>query len=917
MAFYASAESASEYFEAAITKFNNKDYRASVILLKNALKQDAQHLPSRILLGKSLLQTGDVASAEKNLKLALDYGADESQVISLLGSTYLVQGKYEQLLKEIHSGGRADKVEMQILVLRAYANLHLGNLDQAENYFKRAQRLQPNHPGPLLGLATIAIRRDNIEMAEEFVAKAAKLEPNQAEMLYANGEIARLRGNMENAISLFNQSIELDPQQMQARLSRAALLTNRGDDQLAQQDIDYIRSKSPNNLQAVYLNAMLMVRTGKYKEAYSELQSISNSLSRLTTGFLNNHPPTILLMGTLDFLMNNLEKAKSRLKRYIKLQPSHLQPRLLLAETLIKLGDNVGALLTLKPMLDTHPDNVDLLFLTGTAYLFDKQYSKASEYLDRAASLKPDLARLRTRLAVSKLGEGDSDSALQDLESVLKMDGDHAKPGILLANIQLRKGLFDEALTTLKQLQHEMPGNPLVHNLAGLAHLSKNDRLAAHSDFSKAIEVAPNFQPGRLNLAAVEAAEKHYDLAKKHYDEVLRQSPADIRAMEGMAKIAEQQNQTREAISWLEKIRNTDSAKASTAVLTRLAELYLQSEEPELALEVARELGNLVPGDLVSLELKGRAQLVLGNLPKAARLFRVMHQSKPDSVATLQRIGALLMQAGDLENASKAIDDALNKEPGYLPAWGTRILIEQQLGNLDQALEHARQLRNDEPTLSLGYRLVGDILMQSGDFGGASEAYAGGLRVAPSNAMLILQFRAENARGNKQAAKKLLIDWLEKNPDDYMVHNVLAALYLHDGDFDKARDHYEKMLEIRPDHGPTYNNLAVLYARMKLPQALDMAQRAYQLDPKDPATNDTLGWILVQRGEYQKGLDFLREAYARTSQDAEVGYHLAVALHGLGRTEEAILQLKAALAPGREFSGYQAAQDMLGKLTSK
>ncbi|MCP4285416.1 MAG: hypothetical protein GY792_13325, partial [Gammaproteobacteria bacterium] len=70
----ANAISASEFFEAAIERFDNKEYRESAILLKNALKQDPQHLPSRILLGKSLIHTGDVAGAEKDLKIAQQYG---------------------------------------------------------------------------------------------------------------------------------------------------------------------------------------------------------------------------------------------------------------------------------------------------------------------------------------------------------------------------------------------------------------------------------------------------------------------------------------------------------------------------------------------------------------------------------------------------------------------------------------------------------------------------------------------------------------------------------------------------------------------------------------------------------------------------------------------------------------------------
>ena len=914
-AFHVAADSAPEYFEAAIDRFNNKEYRKSVILLKNALREDPQHLPSRILLGKSLIHTGDVAGAEKDLKIALEYGADESLVVTLLGSAYLIQGKYEQLLSEIRSGGRSTEVEMQILVLRAYAQVQLGDLSQAEQYLTRARRLMPDNPEPMLGLATVAIRQGDLEKAEQFISLAQQHQPDESEILFAQGEILRLRGDPERAIALFDRSIELVPEKIQARLSRAALLVNRGQEAAAQADIDYILIYSPNNLQARYLNALLMARAGKHQQAYDELQLISQTLSTLRTGFINSHGPTMLLLGTLDYLQNNLDKAKSRLQRYIKLHPHHLQPHLLLAEIQIRMGDNIGAIVTLKPMMKEHGQNVDLLLLTGTAYLNDKQYTEASEYLDRAASLKPDAARIRTRLALSKLGSGNRDAAIQELESVLSLEGDHARPGLLLANIQLRKGEYDDALKTLALLRREMPGNPLVYNLAGVAYLNKKELDSAHAAFSRAIEASPNFLPARLNLAAIETARKRYDLAIAQFDQVLRQAPEDLRAMEGMAKVAELQNRPMEAISWMEKIRNRASASAPPAVLGRLAELYLRTGQPGLALEVAIELANQIPGELQALELQGRAQLALGNREAAARLFRIMQQSQPDSAAMLQRIAALLMQAGDLQNAEKAVQQALQKEPGLLTARGTQVVLEQRLGKQEQALVHARQIRDDRPELSLGYRLIGDSLMASGDFRGAAEAYASGLKVEPDNTLLMLQFRAEYAAGNGKVPWSILHGWLETHPRDDRIHDVLGSLYNRAGDLEKARFHFEKVVELRPGHGAAYNNLAMVYSRLSSPLALETARRAYALEPNDPAINDTLGWLLVQSNEFQQGLEYLRQAQARSSENPEVRYHLGVALAGLQRNREAVQELQTAIAQsGGEFADYQAARDLLRRL---
>ncbi|MCB1759129.1 MAG: PEP-CTERM system TPR-repeat protein PrsT [Gammaproteobacteria bacterium] len=908
------AKSAADYFEEAIVRFDGGEYRASVILLKNALRSDPAHLPSRILLGKSLLHLGDVAAAEKDLKIARNYGADESQVVTLIGSTYLVQGKYQQLLAEIRSGGRADEVEMQILVLRAYAHLQLGDLEQAKKNLRRARRLQPDNAGPMLALATVAIREGALDEARRLIDMAERHNPEAAEMLFARGELARLRGDTDRAVELLGESLALNPGKVQARMSRAALLMKQGDDASARTDVDAVLANSPRNLQAIYLDAMLLARAGEYKRASTELQEISQTLSGVDTRFLNSHGPTILLMGTLHYLQNDLERAKSRLKRYINLEPNHLQPRLLLADTLLKMDDSVGAILALKPMLEQYPEEADLLLLAGTAYLRDKRYDEASSFLERAARLKPDLADIRTRLALSNLGQGDTRKAMNDLSQAVEMDGNNIGAGVLLVNMQLRESRYEEALATVAKIRSSSPDNPLLLNLAGLAWLGKNAPEEAQAAFTAALRAAPDFPPAQLNLAALEAGLQNFAAAGEHYNAILRKRPEDVRAMEGLAKIAELQSRREEAITWLEKIRNLESIAASESVLGRLAELYLAEGKAQQALLVADELGKRRPGELTELDLKGRAHLLLGEREKAARFFRIMQQSEPGSAATLQRIAALLMQAGDLQSAATAIEQALAKDPTLLPALGTRIVINQRLGRVDDALAQAAKLQRSHPDIALGAQLRGDILMQKGEYRAAAVAYDAALGIEPQSQLLLLQARAERAAGEPQQAIALLQHWLQHHPDDLKVHEVLAAVFNRQGAFEQARGHYEAVTRLQPEEAGAFNNLAVLYQRIDHPDAVATARKAYQLDPNDAAVNDTLGWLLVQQGEPQQGLDFLRQAQARATRNPEVRYHLAVALHRLGRSQESVRELRAALAQPEGFGSLAEAQALLHEI---
>lgn len=910
------ATSAADYYETAVERFVQKDYRAAVILAKNALQENPKHLPSRILLGQSLLHSGDALGAEKDLKTALASGADEEQVVVLLGSTYLIQGKYQQLLKEVRSGGRATDIETQILVLRAHAYLNLGQTELAEKSFTRARRLLPSEPSPILGLATVEIQKGNLDLAAKLVEEAEQFSPDEAETWYGKGEIQRLRGQADLALESLNRSIDKDPQHVRARLSRAAILISKGEDAAAKEDVDFILKNSPDNFAGNYLKAMLMARAGKYKEAITEINQISQTLSTLSSGFINNHSPTLLLLGTLEYLQNHLDKAEVYLKRYLKIHPHHLEPSLVLAEVLMKKGDSQGVIIILKPMLADHSDNAELLILLGTAFLNAQRYDEATEMLDRAAALEPNLASIRTRLALSRLGSGQPDAAMQELETALEMDLSQTRPGIMLAIMQLQKGSFDQALATTATLRAEHPNNPMVYNLAGAAHLRKRDLNSARETFEKAVQVSPEFLPAQLNLANLDIIEKRFDSARARYEQILRRLPTEVRAMRGLATIAELQGEPSKTISWLEKIRNTEVQASIAPDLQRLATLYLQTGQAEAALEVATQLGQLEPGTAAVMEIMGKAHLAMGNLDNAARYFRIIFQGNPESLATLQRIGVLLMQAGDLDAAGKALEAALKIDSHYLPAQGSRILLEMKRGHFDQAIALAQQLQKDHPNLSLGYRLMGDLYMQTGNFDDAAKAYASGLDREPSSSLLLTLIRARQAAGEAESGIGSLEEWLGEHPDDYQIRRLLAALYYRADRLDDALNQYHILAEQKPDDFQVHNNLAGLYQISNDPRALASAQKAYELAPKHPAANDTLGWILVQQGSFKEGLAYLRQAHARAFQQPAVRYHLAVALNGLGRYEEAKQELEAALATDEPFREEEEARELLARIGS-
>lgn len=109
-------------------------------------------------------------------------------------------------------------------------------------------------------------------------------------------------------------------------------------------------------------------------------------------------------------------------------------------------------------------------------------------------------------------------------------------------------------------------------------------------------------------------------------------------------------------------------------------------------------------------------------------------------------------------------------------------------------------------------------------------------------------------------------------------------------DFEGARKLHEEVLTLAPQAGAahtiTLNNLAYLLTEdMNQPKAgLQYAEQAHQLIPNQSNIMDTLGWCLIQTGDYDRGIALTRAAALTAGtldviQLSAIHYHAAYGLH--------------------------------------
>lgn len=569
----------------------------------------------------------------------------------------------------------------------------------------------------------------------------------------------------------------------------------------------------------------------KYKEILEILQQFEPSSADDELWFYT-------LLGEANTGIKEPQKAKKAFSIAIAKNSDFIPAQLGLAR-LYAAGDNLNkADETVNHLYQKHPDNVDVLLLKGgVAYSLNKHHESVSIFqkaltLEKQQAIPARSFYISMRLASSLIAAKQLSESKQVIQSMLSSQKENPLPYYLMALAAYKGGEMELATDNLKTVLKMAPNHEPSKLLLGAVNFKEGHLEQADMYLSSILEASPENLRARKLLGATQLKLNRLAETESLLGPALQQSPQDTELLELMSGLSMKKGERKEAVSYLKKAISENPE--STTLRNRLATTYMEFGDLDKAVN---ELEGIVKSKEQNFQSK--VLLILSyskqkNFDKALKLANVLYKENTEDVQAKHILAGVYAMRGDEEKAKEMFSEIIAKKPNYVPALVSLARIEYGQKNLEQAklfLEKVHRIESNNLPVLMS---LADLSSRQRDVKSALRWMELARSGHPRNAIVrLLLARYYLVTRNPQQALVLAKETHALLPENSLVLSLLGVTELANGDNVNALMHMKKAVEINPKYTEGHYNLSQAYLKAKdIHNARTALQKSLELQPK-------------------------------------------------------------------------------------
>jgi tetratricopeptide (TPR) repeat protein len=603
------------------------------------------------------------------------------------------------------------------------------------------------------------------------------------------------------------------------------------------------------------------------------------------------------LLGTVLTTLQRPGAAREEALFVLGKKPDHAGAAMLLADTSVSAEHVASAREKLNGMIAGNANTWAAHAALAALYLRESKIPEAEKEAEAAAQLNataPEVKVLKGRLAALQ-NQGDKAAAL--LREAGTSAPAHSPAKLELAILKIKNNETAEAKKLLDELLKETPDFMPAWTLRGRLALGEND----FAEVDRIAQTVLSWNPRSYDIRILKARAL-----------VMKQEPAkallefaqldslypNIPEVKYETAVAHVQNGAME-----EALKSLDAALQANAgyapaILLR-AELKMRAGGVGESITAMLAFLKAYPDNAQAKMILANSYVAMNQLDQAAILYDELAKQFPKQPELPAYIGFIQFRQGKFDEARKSYEESLKINPLYVAAAENLIDLDIAQKNLGEAQRRANEQLALHTNAPAALMLAAKVALAKGETNNATRLLKEvALKAPEASGLYTLLAQLESASGDTKGAVEQYKSAVKANPSDVTSQLQLGMAYDALGDFANARKQYETVVKMNPRVALAWNNLAYVLAERfnEIEPAVTAALKARELQPSDPDTADTLGWIHFRKGEYPQALNLLREAAGGRPNVAEVVYHLARAEYVMGLEDAARASFKKVIS---------------------
>lgn len=581
------AETAKALFEEAIALFKSGKYKESEQKLLQIYNDNNAPDAAGRLLGIIRMQEGDLSGAEQYFTQHIDPETANPEVLRLLAENQLRQNKSAEALHLIEENLNKSPDDPDLLSVYGLAALAEGEVEKGVAAIEKVLKIQPERTKLRAALADYYLRAGDAAASLEQLRKAIEQSPKDFELraqlirelfflrkvddakaqatelakLFAdNAEALSIAGSallqlkeFEQAKQAFDKSLAIDANNISSLIGNALLSMGKQQWEDARKSAFKALDVDPNSIRAFKLLAAMATQTGAVDSYIKQLQEMSQSK-------INAWGPDVSL-AEYHLSRGNFEKALEHSKEALARSGFKGYAKELTARIYLQLARRENGLKNITETrrylmegLQTNPDDIEMLDMLAHVEINADKFTEVDKIIAQIKESHP-------KSTVPMLIEADK----------LRKQGNKA-----------------EALSNLQKLWAEAPSDAVAVRIVQLLEGSAREAFATEwkNKLTRSAEA-------QIYLAIQQQGKGNIDAAITGYEDALKLSPNDPRALNNLAWILFERKQVERALILSEKAATL--SPNDPAILDTHGWILFNSGNKEKAEPILKRAAELAP----------------------------------------------------------------------------------------------------------------------------------------------------------------------------------------------------------------------------------------------------------------------------------------------------------------------------------